>query len=66
MDFEEVKRVCQGCPITGLRTMHEAGVNVPFRFIYMSGSAAERDPTKTPAFLPEYLLMRVSVLNNLT
>lgn len=46
--------------------MHEAGVNVPFRFIYMSGSAAERDPTKTPAFLPEYLLMRVSVLNNLT
>ncbi|KIM96698.1 hypothetical protein OIDMADRAFT_131398 [Oidiodendron maius Zn] len=65
MDFKEVKRVCQDCPVTGLRTMHEAGANVPFRFIYMSGSAAERDPTKTPAFLPEYLLMRVSAENQL-
>ncbi len=46
--------------------MHEAEVNRPFRFIYISGSAAERDPTKTPAFLPEYLLMRVSMLNDLT
>jgi hypothetical protein len=46
--------------------MHEAGVNRPFRFIYISGSAAERDPSKTPIFLSEYLLMRVSTLDNLT
>ena len=46
--------------------MQEAGVNRPFRFIYISGIAAERDQAKKPAFLPEYLSMRVSKLNNLT
>lgn len=63
--FEEVKRICQDYALTGLRAMHEAGVNRPFRFIYMSGRAAERDPTKTPPFMPEYSLMRVSLENNL-
>lgn len=42
--------------------MHEAGVNRPFRFLYMSGFAVERDQTKTPTFYPEYTLMRVSLL----
>jgi hypothetical protein len=32
----------------------------PFRFLYMSGIAAERDQTKTPFFMPPYTLMRVS------
>jgi len=32
----------------------------PFRFMYMSGSAAERDQKKTPSLMPEYCLMRVS------
>jgi hypothetical protein len=32
----------------------------PLRFLYMSGTAAERDPTKTPRFMPAYSLMRVS------
>lgn len=40
--------------------MHEAGPASPFRFLYMSGAAAERDSTKTPKFMPEYSLMRVS------
>lgn len=65
VNFEEVKRVCQDCPVTGLRTMHEAGVSYPFRFIYISGSAAERDQTKKPAFLSEYLLMRGEAENRL-
>lgn len=38
--------------------MHEAGVGNPFRFIYMSGIAAERDPAKKPSFKPQYSLMR--------
>ena len=59
-DFEEVKRICQTCAVDGLRAVHEAGPAKPFRFIYMSGSASERDQTKTPRFLPQYCLMRVS------
>lgn len=31
-----------------------------FRFIYMSGVAAERDQKKTPNWMPQYCLMRVS------
>ena len=38
--------------------MHEAGLAQPFRFIYMSGIAAERDPSITPKWKPEYSLMR--------
>ncbi|KAK6955647.1 hypothetical protein Daesc_003289 [Daldinia eschscholtzii] len=45
-DFEEVKRVCQTSTIAGLRAMHESGVSKPFRFLYMSGAAAERDRGK--------------------
>ncbi|OTA52366.1 putative nucleoside-diphosphate-sugar epimerase [Hypoxylon sp. EC38] len=57
-DFEEVKRVCQTSTLVGLRAMHESGLSKPFRFLYMSGAAAERDPTKTPKFQPEYSHMR--------
>ncbi|EXJ77854.1 hypothetical protein A1O3_09013 [Capronia epimyces CBS 606.96] len=65
IDFNEVKRVCQESTVTGLRTMHEAGVNRPFRFLYTSGIAAERDQTKTPTFMPEYSLMRGETENQL-
>jgi len=56
--FDEVKRVCQTSTVAGLKAMYEAGPAKPFRFMYMSGYAAERDQTKTPRFLPEYCLMR--------
>ncbi|KAJ4288466.1 hypothetical protein N0V90_011701 [Kalmusia sp. IMI 367209] len=56
--WEEVVRVCQTSTMVGLRTMYEAGVGKPFRFVYMSGIAAERDQTKTPSFRPKYSLMR--------
>ena len=59
--FEEIKRVFQDTTIAGLKAMHDAGLARPFRFIYMSGIFAERDQTKTPKLLPEYLLMRVSL-----
>ena len=59
-EFEEVRRICQTCALDGLKAAHEAGPAKPFRFIYMSGSAAERDQTKTPRYFPQYCLMRVS------
>ncbi|KAI1161834.1 NAD(P)-binding protein [Nemania serpens] len=64
-DFEEVRRICQTSPIACLRSMHEAGPAAPFRFLYMSGAAAERDPTKTPTFMPQYGLMRGEAENQL-
>lgn len=57
--WEEVVRICQTSTMNGLRAMHDAGTAKPFRFIYMSGVAAERDQTKTPSFKPQYSLMRV-------
>ncbi|KAI1095261.1 NAD(P)-binding protein [Rostrohypoxylon terebratum] len=57
-NFEEVKRVCQTCTLSGFNAIHESGVSTPFRFLYMSGAATERDQTKTPRFQPQYSLMR--------
>ncbi|KAJ7749828.1 putative nucleoside-diphosphate-sugar epimerase [Mycena maculata] len=58
MPFDEVKRVCQDCTMAGLGAIHAAGPATPFRFLYVSGIAAERDQAKTPSFRPEYSLMR--------
>ncbi len=60
LGFDEVRRVCQTCTLAGLQAMHESSPSKPFRFLYMSGIAAERDQTKKPDFMPEYSWMRVS------
>ncbi|KAI1178856.1 NAD(P)-binding protein [Nemania sp. FL0916] len=57
-EFDEVKRVCQTSTLEGMRAIHGAGPVSPFRFLYMSGIAAERDQTKTPKRLAQYCLMR--------
>ncbi|KAI1750222.1 NAD(P)-binding protein [Xylaria castorea] len=64
-DFEVVKHICHTSAIAGLRSIHEAGTATPFRFLYMSGAAAERDQSKTPKFMPEYSLMRGKTENRL-
>ena len=58
--FDYVKKVCQEYTELGLKTMYESGPAKPFRFLYMSGLAAERSRDKTPQWLPEYCWMRVS------
>ncbi|KAI5865420.1 NAD(P)-binding protein [Durotheca rogersii] len=62
-DWKEVERVCRDCTIAGMNAMYDAGPSRPFRFLYVSGEAAERDQTKKPAFLSRYLLMRGEVEN---
>ena len=57
--FPEVVRVCQTHTLLTLRTLLASNPGTPFRYVYMSGSAAERDQTATPSFKPEYCLMRV-------
>ena len=64
MDFDQVRRVCHDYALAGLDAIfaaHSDGGSSPFRFIYMSGTAAERDQSKKPSWMPEYCLMRVSV-----
>ncbi|OAL35032.1 hypothetical protein AYO20_05747 [Fonsecaea nubica] len=62
MQWDEVYRVCHEYTMAGLKTTFEssrvASKSTPFRFLYMSGIAAERDQTKTPRFMPKYSLMR--------
>ncbi|KAI0010111.1 putative nucleoside-diphosphate-sugar epimerase [Xylariaceae sp. FL0662B] len=57
-DFDEVKRICQTCTLSGLQAMYDAGVSKPFHFLYMSGATAERDQTKKPWYMGDYTLMR--------
>ena len=55
-----MKRICQDFTMAGLQAMFEAGPAKPFRFMYMSGTAATRDPNQKPGwFMPEYTQMRV-------
>jgi len=69
LPFEEVRRVCQDNALAGLEAIFEArgqsDSGRPFRFMYISGSAAERDQNKTPSYMPQYRLMRVSVRHRL-
>lgn len=58
--FEEVKRVCQSCTLTGLQTIYEAQGGRPFRFMYLSAEGTPDDPTKKPMFMGDYQIMRVS------
>jgi hypothetical protein len=62
MDFKDVQRICQDYTLIGLKAMTEArsSATTPFRFMYLSGVAAERDQTKTPTFMAQYSWMRVS------
>jgi hypothetical protein len=64
--FEDVRRICQTNTLAGLRAMYAVrgtAKTSPFRFMYMSGVAAERDQSKSPRFKAEYSLMRVSLFS---
>ncbi|KAL6715874.1 hypothetical protein ACLMJK_006835 [Lecanora helva] len=66
---DEVRRVCYDYTIAGLQAIFKAqgegsrSNSSPFRFLYMSGAASERDQSKTPPMMAEYCLMRGEVEN---
>ncbi|KAF2498210.1 hypothetical protein BU16DRAFT_579387 [Lophium mytilinum] len=62
--FEEVRKVCSGYTVAGIREMSSVA-NKPFRFIYTSGAMTERDQTKKLMLLGEYRLMRGEVENQI-
>ncbi|EGR50691.1 uncharacterized protein TRIREDRAFT_105003 [Trichoderma reesei QM6a] len=64
MPWEEVRKVCLDYTIYGLEELSKAPRNdrsKPLRFVYVSGANAERDPTKKPWLLGEYIIMRGEV-----
>lgn len=65
MPWEDFRKICHDYTLLGLQTMVEARgeSKAPFRFMYMSGAAAQRDQSKKPRIMPQYLLLRVSTLH---
>lgn len=60
---EIAREICLDYTVTGLDTMSQlsrGSKSKPFRFIYTSGAKSERDPSKSPWFMRDYLLLRVS------
>ncbi|KAJ5579582.1 uncharacterized protein N7459_005567 [Penicillium hispanicum] len=62
-DFAEVKRVCQDCTLAGFKAIYEAGPARPFRFLYFSAEGTPQDPTKKPALMGDYQIMRCETEN---
>lgn len=63
--LDEARKVCVEYTVSGLETMtqlsREKGAS-PFRFLYVSGHKSERDQSKKPWVMGDYLLVRVRVL----
>jgi len=63
----ESRKICYNYAVYALETIsklpREGSMGKPFRFIYVSGAKSERDQTKKPFPLGEYLLMRGEVEN---
>ncbi|KJZ75230.1 hypothetical protein HIM_05424 [Hirsutella minnesotensis 3608] len=61
MQWEQVRRICHDYSMAGLKTISQlphGGSSTPFRFLYVSGSNAERDPAKKPWVMGDYCLLR--------
>ncbi|KFY50804.1 hypothetical protein V495_00085 [Pseudogymnoascus sp. VKM F-4514 (FW-929)] len=62
---QEISReICLDYTMTGLDTISQlsrGSKSKPFRFIYISGAKSERDPSKSPWFMSDYLLLRGEV-----
>lgn len=60
MSREKAREICLEYTMTGLDTISQLSTSKPFRFIYTSGAKSERDPSKVPWLMADYLLLRVS------
>lgn len=63
--WERTVKVCRDYTARGIETISQLSRGdgradkAPMRFVYISGSSAERDQTKKPLILGDYLLLRV-------
>ncbi|GAW14980.1 hypothetical protein ANO14919_043880 [Xylariales sp. No.14919] len=59
--WEEVCKISRDYAVTAIETISQLRHDRPtsrFRFVYISGVAAERDPSKKPLIMGDYCLMR--------
>ncbi|WP_394830007.1 hypothetical protein LVJ94_26220 [Pendulispora rubella] len=64
MPWQEVRKICLDYTVAGLAAsaqLPRAPASKPFRFLYVSGANAERDPRKKPWVLGDYCLLRGDV-----
>ncbi|KAI0517485.1 hypothetical protein F5B22DRAFT_645666 [Xylaria bambusicola] len=61
MSWEEACKISRDYAVTAIETISQLRRDKPngtFRFIYVSGHTATRDPSKKPLILPDYSVMR--------
>ncbi|EEU40041.1 uncharacterized protein NECHADRAFT_102411 [Fusarium vanettenii 77-13-4] len=60
---DEVRKICNDYPLAAVDAFSkfERNKTEPFRFVYVSGSNAERDPAKKPWVIGDYSVMRGQV-----
>ncbi|KAJ4149074.1 hypothetical protein NW754_000510 [Fusarium falciforme] len=61
---DEVRKICHDYPLAAADTfsnLPRKDKTEPFRFVYVSGSNAERDPAKKPWIMGDYCVMRGQV-----
>lgn len=62
VSWEDACEICREYAIVSIKTISQLPRDTtkgPFKFIYISGHVAERDPAKKPWMLGDYALMRV-------
>ncbi|KAK4163088.1 NAD(P)-binding Rossmann-fold containing protein [Cladorrhinum sp. PSN259] len=65
---DQAAKICRDYAAYGIETMSNlarAEGSKPFRFVYFSGSGAERDPAKKPLIMGDYLVLRGDVENRI-
>lgn len=66
MEWQEVEKICSEYVMNGFDTLKQlprGESGKPLRFVYASGAMTERDQTKKPMLMADYVLMRVCIPN---
>lgn len=68
---DQAAKICRDYAVYGIEAMSNlpraegSNNSKPFRFVYFSGSVAERDPSKKPLVMGDYLLLRGDAENKI-
>ncbi|KAK0716605.1 hypothetical protein B0T21DRAFT_375201 [Apiosordaria backusii] len=63
--WETTVKVCRDYAVNGIKAISSLTEKKPFRFVYISGSNAVRDPAKKPLLLGDYCVLRGEAENQI-
>ncbi|KAK4180908.1 hypothetical protein QBC36DRAFT_2081 [Triangularia setosa] len=63
--WETTVKVCRDYAVNGVKVISSLTEKKPFRFVYISGSNAVRDPAKKPLLLGDYCILRGEAENQI-